>query len=114
MAKDEYAVLVCRILSYLYSCLKNGAKPDLEYLTFDTKAFPICEEYWTYIIRHLIESGLIEGAVLVPIIGRTVKGVQVTEDIMITPDGIEYLRENGTMKKAVSFLRGLKEIVPGI
>lgn len=48
MAKDEYAVLVCRILSYLYSCLKNGAKPDLEYLTFDTKAFPMGIIYITH------------------------------------------------------------------
>ena len=28
MAKDDFDVIVFKILSYLYSCLKNGARVD--------------------------------------------------------------------------------------
>ena len=85
MSKDDYFVLVYRILTYLYYCLKEGIAPDMEYLTFNTKYFPICESYWEYII-----------------------------DINITPKGIEYLTDNSNMQKAKDFLKSIKEIVPFI
>lgn len=32
----------------------------------------------------------------------------------ITLQGLEYLQENSLMKKAAAFVKGVKEIVPGI
>ena len=52
MSKDDYFVVVYRILAYLYHCVKNGINPDMEYLTYNTKHFPVCESYWEYIIEH--------------------------------------------------------------
>lgn len=31
MTKDDYFVLVYRILAYLYYCVKEGFKPDMTY-----------------------------------------------------------------------------------
>jgi hypothetical protein len=49
MAKDDYHVIACTILAYLYACLKAGELPNLEYLRSDTALFPVNESYWSYI-----------------------------------------------------------------
>ena len=43
MSKDDYHVLAYRILAYLYECLKEGIRPSMEYLSCDTRAFPVGE-----------------------------------------------------------------------
>ena len=35
MVKDDYHVIVYKILAYLYSCLKKGENPEKEYLLCD-------------------------------------------------------------------------------
>ena len=114
MAKDDYHVIAYRILIYLYECLKKGIRPDLEYLQYNTKAFPVGESYWYYILSNLYQEGYLTGVILIPILGSAEKGVKLTGDIMITPAGIEYIQENGLMQKAKNFLKELKEIVPGL
>lgn len=114
MAKNDYHVIAYRILAYLYACLKQGEKPNLEYLKYDTDDFPIGKDYWYYILTQLFKEGYIDGAVFVPVLGETIKAVRITDKIMITPSGIEYLQNNSAMKKALDFLKTLKEIVPGI
>ena len=107
MARDDYHVIVCRILVYLYSCLKNGEKPSLEY-------FPVGKDYWQYIWSHIFNDGYIEGVELISIMGESMKAVKLTENVSITPKGIEYLQENTPMKKAMGFLKDLKETIPGL
>ncbi len=114
MAKDDYHVIVYRILAYLYACLKSGEPVDMEYLTYGTKAFPVNESYWSYIITTLAESGYVRGVCFIPILGQGEKGIKRMDNIQITPAGIEYLRDNSAMKKAKEFLTGLKEIIPGL
>lgn len=114
MAYDDYHVIVYRILAYLYACLKAGDKPNLEYLTYKTDAFPIGKDYWDYIMLELIQSNYIKGAVIVPILGNNIKSVKITNELSITPLGIEYLQDNSMMKKAFTFLKSIKEIVPGL
>lgn len=113
MTKDDYFVIICRVLAYLYECLKNGEVPSLEYLTYDTDAFPVNQRYWTYIMKNLQESGYIEGVALISAIGRA-KDVKLTENLEITPMGIEYLQNDPAMEKAKKFLKTLKEICPGL
>lgn len=113
MAKDDYHVLVYKILAYLYECLKQGEHPSMDYLSCDTKAFPVGESYWNYTLLHLLEDGYVEGFFSVPILGRE-RGIKGLENIQITPKGIEYLQDNSMMKKAGDFLRTLKETIPGI
>ena len=110
MAKDDYFVLVYRILTYLYYCLKEGIKPDMEYLTYNTKYFPICESYWKYIIENMFADGYISGVAVGKGLNRGVGKIKVI-DMKITPRGIEYLEDNSNMQKAKEFLKSIKEIV---
>lgn len=109
MAKDDYFVLVYKILKYLYECLKKGLQPDMSVLQPGTKDFPIMESYWEYIWDKLIAEGLIEGAGTNPILGGDL-GLYFTDRLAITPKGIEYLLENNMMKKVVKTLGKAVEI----
>lgn len=113
MSKDDYHVLAYKILAYLYECLKQGEHPSVEYLSCDTKAFPVGESYWNYVLVHLLDEGYVEGIFTVPIF-RSERGVKGMEKIQITPKGIEYLQDNSKMKRVREFLKGLKETIPGI
>ena len=114
MSKDDYFVLAYKLLAYLYDCLKSGERPDMEYLNYDTKAFPIHEAYWHYLLTNLYKDGYIEGIALVAIPCRENKGVKILSNLQITPKGIEYLQENSTMQKVKTALKDFKEIIPGI
>ncbi|MFA9376240.1 MAG: YjcQ family protein [Lachnotalea sp.] len=114
MAKDDYYVIAYRILAYLYSCLKKGERVDINYIQSETDEFPIGRGYWEYIMRHLFEDGYIEGVMLVPICGKDAPGVKLTNGVMITPLGIEFLQNNSAMSKAKDFLKTLKETIPGL
>lgn len=103
MAKDDYFVLVYRILQHLYKCLKLSQKADLDYLKPLTKDFPIEEGYFNYIFRKLVEEGYIEDVVIIPIDGAEPL-IKILESIKITPKGIEYLQENSKMEKAKKFI----------
>ncbi len=111
MSKDDYFVVVYRILAYLYHCVKNGINPDMEYLTYNTKHFPVCESYWEYIIEHMLEDGYIDGVAVSKGLNRDIGRIKII-DIRITPKGIEYLRDNNNMKKAEEFLKSIKEMLP--
>lgn len=107
MAKDDYHVLACAILSYLYGCLKKGKEPDQD--MYDADVLNIEYTYWCYIIRHLYESGYVEGVAVIQ--GKTL-GVKILPGFMITPAGIEYLQDNSKMKKAREILLSLKSLAP--
>ena len=112
MSKDDYHVIAYKILAYLYACLKQGENPDLEYLTAEN--FKINLAYWEYILEHLYKSNFIEGIKLVPILGKENKGIKITTQITITPQGIEFLQENSIMKRVKEFLISIKEIMPNL
>lgn len=114
MANDDYFVLAYRLLSYLYGCLKSGEEPDWERLNYETKEFPVGEDYWNYLLEHLLLDGYVEGAALLPAVGGTQKRIKLSRVFQITPKGIEYLQENSAMRKAAEFLKTLKQTIPGI
>lgn len=114
MAKDDYFVLAYKLLAYLYACLKSGENPNKDYLCYDTKAFPIGEAYWNYLLINLYKDGYIDGVMPAPIVGQDNKGVKILSNFQITPKGIEYLQENSMMQKVKAALKDLKEIVPGV
>lgn len=113
MAKDDYYVIAYRILAYLYTCLKAGEEPDLSYISADSEAIQISQNYWEYIIRNLYEDGYLEGISLLPVIGRQTPGIKL-RGVMITPKGIDFLQNNSSMAKARDFLKTLKETIPGL
>lgn len=61
MAKDDYHVIVYKLLAYLYVQLKAGEDIDPRCLAHDGLLFQINERYWTYIMENLVKSGLVEG-----------------------------------------------------
>ncbi|MBQ3089075.1 MAG: hypothetical protein IJD21_00785 [Oscillospiraceae bacterium] len=113
MAKDDYHVIVYKVLAYLYVQLKNGQDVDAGCLTHDGLLFRINQRYWAYIMANLLRQGLIEGiSITRPWGGETV--VTNLEACQITPAGIEYLCDNSFIEKAKSFLKEIKEITPFI
>lgn len=114
MAKDDYFVLVYRILDYLYDCIRGRKKLELEYLQPMTEDFPIEADYFSYIMENMCKSGYIEGIVLLPIIGSPQMKIKYTHGLRITPAGIAYLQDNSAMSRAKEFLKTLKETVPGL
>lgn len=110
MAKDDYFVLVYKFLSYLYKCLKSSKTPQDNYLHWQTKDFPIEEQYFSYLVENLLKDEYIENAVIIPIDGAS-SIVRIESDIRITPKGIEYLEENSKMKKVAGTIKDVIEIV---
>ena len=114
MSSNDYYVIAYKLMSYLYACLKQGEHPSLEFLESGTKVFPVTESYWEYILQHLFEDGYIEGAKVIPILGKSKAGIRLTPDIMITPKGIEYLEDNSAMQRAKRFIEDAAAITGGM
>lgn len=113
MARDDYYVIVYKILSYLYQCLKLGKKIDEKCIDNDNKYISINLDYWKYIIVKLIDEEYISNVQY----DRTWCGEIIVSNLdqaQITPKGIEYLNENSLMEKAKKFLKETKEIMPFI
>lgn len=113
MAKDDYHVVVYKILAYLYVKLKAGEKVDAKLLEADSNYLNINKIYWTYIIENLHNQGLVSGVVINKVWGGDISLIDI-KDIMITPKGIEYLTDNSFLNKAKEFLKDIRAIVPFI
>lgn len=113
MARDDYFVIVYKILTYLYECLKTGKNIDT-YNILSAETYGIEESYFNYILIQLYEEGYIEGINIIPITGTKRKGVKITSEIVIKPKGIEYLQENSMLSKAKNIVKDIKDIIPRI
>ena len=100
---------VYKILSQLE---RDMDKPEADVSKFDNEALNVSEERWLKYLEMMSDVGYI-------------KGVRITEDlegmkmcncneIRITLRGLEYLQENGIMKKIYKTAKGIKEITPGM
>ncbi len=113
MAKDDYYVIVYKILAYLYMQLKKGEIVESEMLMYDGPLFQINRSYWTYIFENLEKDGYIKGLSNI----TTGNGYYLKDQFVnceITPKGIEYLCENSLAEKAKQFLKDIKDITPFI
>lgn len=110
MAKDDYFVIVYRILTYLYECFKQGEAPDIS--LFGPDALGINNGYWGNIMESLLSEGYIKGIAVLPRMGGGF-GIKLLE-LRITQKGIEFLQDNSKMAKARNFLKTFKETIPGI
>lgn len=113
MAKDDYYVIVYKILAYLYTQLKNGDDVDIKIISHDGILFNIPKKYWTYIIAHLYHDGYIENVMIKKPWGKACI-IENLEDIQITPKGIDYLLNNSLLERAKKYLKDIKEITPFI
>ena len=98
MAKDDYDVIVYRMLVYLYACAKR--KILFEDTTFREAVKKNVENdmYFYDVLRMMQTEGLIEGLVFTSAWGDVFLANDL-QDAKITADGIHYLKENRTMAK---------------
>ena len=86
LAKDDYYVIVYKLLSYLYSCLKKCTYVDIEN------------------IRDVIKLDILY-------IGDINENVKINKNIRIKPKGIEFLESNSFVAKAKEFIKEAGEIL---
>ena len=100
MAKDDYHVIVCKILKYLYGSLKAGEDAEDDKLMEIIGKLPC--EYAEYIIQALHEEGYVRGTY--PETASGEESPRLTSATMITPKGIEYLEDDKYMTKVKAYL----------
>ena len=99
MAKNDYHVLACRVLSYLYAYLKAGSEVSAEYLTDIFCKAGAGEDYQDYVLRQLFQSGYLEGVQTVDLPGKAFPGVKPARGLMITPGGDRIFAEQQRNRK---------------
>ncbi len=109
MAKDDYDVIVFKILTYLYRKLKNNYE-DETYLYPLTNDFPIYEEYFLSIFEDLEEKKYIKNLKITKAWGGDVVSYDLSK-VKITGEGISYLRDNSRMKKLINLIKEARTIM---
>lgn len=117
MVRDDYDVIVFRVLVYLYAVFKR--KIVFEKLTLDSSVSKgLSDEYFADVLRLMTEEELIEGPSFVRVWGGQYVLVNSLDEMSITSKGIHYLKENDRMSKAKEVvLRGadlLATLIPAI
>lgn len=110
VAKNDYFVIVYRLLTYLYSCFKAGETPDIS--LFGPDALGINNGYWSNVMESIFNEGYVTGVAFVHMVGGP-PGIKLG-DLKITQKGIEYLQENSKMRKAAEFVKTIVDFVPGV
>lgn len=102
MEQNDMQVIIYKILTYLYECLKTDRIPKFEDIQFNASLISIPKHYWEKMIKEMIKADLIEGL----IVSKNINGEESFRDsgLEITLKGIEYLHDNSGMAKAKEFL----------
>lgn len=101
MTKDDMHVVVYKILTYLYQCLKDGVEPNIK------QAQKLCEInplYWNAVIDNCIDRGLIKVPFKSPF-------KDMYDDLQITLCGVEYLEDAKPMNRVKQIIGEAFEVV---
>lgn len=111
MAKDDYDVIVYRVLVYLYACFKR--KIIFELITFKAAAQKGIEsdEYFTDALKMMQSEGFIEGLTFVDAWGGETILASDLSNARITPAGIRYLESNSKMSHIGDYLKSTVDII---
>ena len=88
-------VVIFRILSYIYDCMKRGEEPTLGEYNADACGIP--EPYWVQVMSELVDHGFLSGVSVTKV---TTGDVVNCAKPRVTLDGVQYLMENSMMNKA--------------
>lgn len=100
---------VYKILSALEASMDlPRVNPDM----ISAETLGVSEERWIKYIEMMADVGYIKGVT----VQRYINGAASVsiDDIQITLKGLEYLQENSVMKQVYKYMKGIKEITPGI
>jgi hypothetical protein len=111
MEKDDYEVLVFKILTYLYAILKRKQVFDNEVFTKAVIGDQINKDYLNDILIFMEQDGLINGLQYKKIWGNQSLIINDLNEMKITPEGIHYLNDNSKMKEIKDFLIGKSDII---
>ena len=101
MPRDDYFVIVYRILKYLYGRFQEGEAPNPD--KFNAEAFDVAPGYWANILESMNDDGYVKNLVLIPRVGGA-PGIR-TDNLKITSFGIRYLEYDEDMQKAKELLK---------
>ena len=103
MAKDDYDVIVFKVLTYLYACMKRKIMFEMDTFKATIGLDKIDEGYFADILKMMSEDGLIKSYVYKQAWGGEVIVLSCMEDLKITSTGIRYLEDNSKMKQIKEF-----------
>ena len=110
MSYDDMNVIACKILKYIYKCMRKGIEVDEDLISYES--FYIPPTYWARIFYCLVKDGYLGGIELAqdtnnePIISM--------KKPWITIKGVKYLTQNSFMKKTLKYIREAKQTIPGM
>jgi hypothetical protein len=103
MAKDDYDVVLFKVLVYLYSVFRRKA-PFIEEGFFHAVGNDCLPDGYLEDVLHLMsDEGLIKGAGFVKVWGEEYLLYTPLSDLEITHEGIQYLKENSVMEKLKNY-----------
>ena len=111
MAKDDYEVIVYRMLVYLYAVLKREIAFDAVTFAESVRKDVKSNAYFDKVLEMMQEEGLIRGLVFAQAWGGDVILASGIRDAEITPAGIRRLKEDARMKIVGRALAEAKDII---
>ena len=111
MAKDDYHVIVFKILVYLYAVFKGKVifEPDSYDKAINKK--DINEEYLLRVYKMMSDEGYIEKLTFKKVWGGDYIPLFEEYDMRITQKGIQYLEDNDKMKAVGRFLQDKSDTI---
>jgi hypothetical protein len=101
MSKDDFHVILYKVLSYLYECLKAGIAPSIE----EARALAdVNSAYWGNALQMMCDSGYVTGICRSSYKERKAEEQDWLGTPAITEKGIGHLMENSLMAKAKDLL----------
>lgn len=104
MAKDDYDVLVFKILTYYYACMKRKILFNQDVFNRAVKCGGLNDDYFADVLRMMQDESLIQGLEFTKAWGGDYILTSELSCAKITPGGIHYLKENGIMQKVMKSL----------
>lgn len=113
MAKDDYDVIVYRVLVYMYACKKRNELFDKAIFEKTVKR-GTNEEYFVDVLHMMHDEGLVTGLTFTKIWGGVYILASDIEDLEITASGIHYIKENSIMCEVGKLLKGNVDVIAAL
>ena len=111
MAKNDYWVVVYKILNYYFQKMKHGEPADENEINCSVLEIP--HLYLMDVYRNLFDDGFLTGTCVTEDMSGDVY-IENLSLVRITTKGIEYLEDNSKMKQAYKILKEIKDWIPGM